>query len=124
MKFIVDANLSPRWADLLIAAGHDAAYWPYIGVPDAPDGEIIVHARMNGSIILTRDLDFGHHLSASRALKPSVIQLRAGEVSHRTLGSHVVAEIQKHLEALGVGCLMTIDLRGIARTRVVLLPLS
>lgn len=32
MKLIVDMNLSPRWVDLLVSVGFEAAHWSSIGV--------------------------------------------------------------------------------------------
>jgi predicted nuclease of predicted toxin-antitoxin system len=31
MRFLVDMNLSPRWVDLLAAAGYEAAHWNDVG---------------------------------------------------------------------------------------------
>ena len=57
-------NLSPRWVDLLVAAGHDAVHWVDVGEPNAPARMILEHAHHNRQIILTQDLDFGTLLAA------------------------------------------------------------
>jgi predicted nuclease of predicted toxin-antitoxin system len=76
MQFLIDMNLSPRLADLLVNAGHQAIYWGTIGRPDAEDSEILDWAKNNDHVLLTKDLDFGTIL-ATRGLKsPSVIQFR------------------------------------------------
>jgi predicted nuclease of predicted toxin-antitoxin system len=41
VNFVVDANLSPRIARLLQAAGHDAVHVRDIGLRDASDDRII-----------------------------------------------------------------------------------
>jgi len=35
MKLLLDMNLSPRWVDLLCAAGFEAAHWAALGEPGA-----------------------------------------------------------------------------------------
>ncbi len=47
----------------------------------APDREIIVHAREEGWVILTQDLDFGTILAVSNGERPSVVQIRSEDVS-------------------------------------------
>ena len=42
MKLLIDMNLSPRWVDLLIAAGFEASHWVSLGAKNAPDTEIIL----------------------------------------------------------------------------------
>jgi predicted nuclease of predicted toxin-antitoxin system len=37
MKLLIDMNLSPHLADLLMNAGHQAIYWGTIGKPGAED---------------------------------------------------------------------------------------
>jgi hypothetical protein len=51
MRFLVDMNLSPRWVDFLAAAGHEAVHWMDVGGPNAPDREILEHARRDGQVI-------------------------------------------------------------------------
>jgi predicted nuclease of predicted toxin-antitoxin system len=41
MRFLVDMNLSPRWVDLLAAAGHEAVHWIDVDELNAPDRVIL-----------------------------------------------------------------------------------
>lgn len=77
MKFLVDQNLSPRLADLLVRSGHDAVHVRNINATGAPDTEILDLAVRDERVIISADTDFGALLAYSRATKPSVILIRA-----------------------------------------------
>ena len=77
MKLLVDVNLSPRWIDYLAAHGIEAVHWSSVGPLDASDAKIMDHARSEGLVVFTHDLDFGHLLAHTRATGPSVLQVRA-----------------------------------------------
>ena len=77
MKILIDMNLPPKWADLLIKRGIESIHWHVVGANDASDIEIMEYARDNGYIVLTCDLDFSAILSNTRGFKPSVVQIRA-----------------------------------------------
>ena len=83
MKLIVDMNLSPRWVQVLVDAGFEATHWSSLGAHNAPDSEIMAYASVNDSVVLTHDLDFGSILAATHGEKPSVVQIRAGDVRAR-----------------------------------------
>lgn len=119
MKLLVDMNLSPRWTTLLREAGFDAAHWSTLGKYDAPDVEIMAYARHNGFIVLTHDLDFGAILAASKGEKPSVVQVRAEDVSPESIGVKVAAALRQMGSELESGALLTVDA---GRTRMRLLP--
>jgi predicted nuclease of predicted toxin-antitoxin system len=79
-------NLSPQWVDVFRRLGDDAVHWSTVGDPRAEDTEIMDWARNNGSVVFTHDLDFGALLAATQADGPSVIQVRAQDVTPRHLG--------------------------------------
>jgi len=56
--------------------GFEAAHWSSLGVPSAPDGEIMDHAKAGGYVIFTHDLDFGMLLAIRGSVGPSVVQIR------------------------------------------------
>lgn len=66
MRFVVDANLSPRVADLLTEAGHDAVAVRHLGLQDALDDEILDLALNDDRIIISHDTDFGTLLAVRR----------------------------------------------------------
>lgn len=77
MKFLVDENLSPRLAELLIKSGHDAVHVRGLGAVGAPDTDVMDLAVRDERVIISADTDFGALLAHSRAAKPSVILVRA-----------------------------------------------
>jgi predicted nuclease of predicted toxin-antitoxin system len=120
MKFLIDMNLSPSWVAVLCQLDWDAAHWSVMGSPNAPDSEIIAFAAANGYVLITHDLDFGAILAVTHGRKPSVVQIRAENVSAEAIGRQTVAAL-RHLQGeLEAGALLTIELD---RTRVRLLPL-
>ena len=120
MKLIVDMNLSPRWAVLLNSLDIQSVHWSVIGRASAPDSEIMAYAAENDCVVLTHDLDFGAILAATHGKKPSVVQIRAEDVSPAVIGSRVVAALRQMESELEEGALLTIDP---SRTRLRLLPL-
>lgn len=120
MKFIIDMNLSPRWANLLIDASIEAVHWSALGQANASDAEIMDFARIHDYVVLTHDLDFGAILAATHGKKPSVVQIRAEDVSPASIGIHVVSAIRQMSAELDEGALLTIDPE---RTRLRVLPL-
>lgn len=121
MKLIIDMNLSPRWVSALANVGIEAAHWSTLGAKNAPDQEIMAYARAKNYVVLTHDLDFSAILAASHGEKPSVVQIRAEDVSPDVIGKQVIAALQQMADELEEGALLTIDL---ARTRLRVLPLQ
>ena len=119
MKLLVDMNLSPRWVGLLADAGIDAQHWSTLGAGNAPDSEIMAYAKANDCVVLTHDLDFGAILGATRGSKPSVVQIRAEDVSPETIGRYVIAAVRQMAPELAQGALLTVDTN---RTRLRVLP--
>lgn len=113
-------NLSPRWVDTLSDAGIPAEHWSSVGAADAPDAVLMDYARCNGHVVLTHDLDFGAILAATHGEKPSVVQIRAVDVSPDAIGDQVLAALQQMAGELEDGALLTVDAR---RTRLRVLPL-
>ncbi|MCM8625072.1 DUF5615 family PIN-like protein [Accumulibacter sp.] len=120
MKLIVDMNLSPRWVGFLAGVGIEAAHWSTLGAKNAPDSEIMAYARANNYVVLTHDLDFSAILAAGQGEKPSVVQIRAEDVSPDEIGKQVIAALQQMAYELEEGALLTIDP---TRTRLRVLPL-
>lgn len=121
MRLLVDMNLSPRWVKTLADAGIDAAHWSSLGAMNAPDSEIMAYARVNDYVVLTHDLDFGAILAATHGEKPSVVQIRAEDVSPDVIGRRVAVALQQMAVELQEGALITVDPN---RTRLRVLPLQ
>lgn len=76
MRFLIDASLSPRLAEALIDAGHDAVHVQTAIALDAADEDVFEHARLDQRTIVTADTDFGDLLAHRAATEPSVILFR------------------------------------------------
>lgn len=120
MKLLVDMNLSPRWVRALTDAGFEAAHWSSLGANSAPDLEIMTYAGVNDFVVLTHDLDFGAILAATHGEKPSVVQIRAENVSPDVIGEQVIVALRQMATELEDGALLTVDPN---RTRLRVLPL-
>ena len=120
MRLLVDMNLSPRWVGLLNRAGIEADHWSTIGAHNAPDSQIMAYAAEHDYVVLTHDLDFGAILAATQGEKPSVVQIRAEDVSPDAIGAQVIIAVRQMSAELLDGALLTIDTN---RTRLRVLPL-
>ena len=121
MRLLIDMNLSPAWCEILEQAGFDAVHWSAIDKANATDSEIMDWARREARVIVTNDLDFGAILAASRAPGPSVVQVRAQDVTPASLGTTMVRLIRQHGDALNTGALISLDE---ASARVRILPIA
>ena len=80
----------------------------------------MAHAKANGYVVLTHDLDFSAILASTHGEKPSVVQIRADDVSLKAIGKPVVSALLQMASELEGGALVTVDPN---RTRLRLLPL-
>jgi predicted nuclease of predicted toxin-antitoxin system len=84
MRFLVDAQLPPALARLLVEHGHIAEHVAEIGLRDADDSPIWSYALQHLAVIVTKDEDFPHRFRQSKSA-PVVIWLRIGNTSRRAL---------------------------------------
>ncbi|HUJ93506.1 MAG TPA: DUF5615 family PIN-like protein [Candidatus Bathyarchaeia archaeon] len=120
MKFLIDMNLSPAWAHALAEGGWGAKHWSEIGDAGASDEEILRYALTNDFVVLTHDLDFGTILALTRRRKPSVVQIRAVDISPEAIARPTLAALRHVQSELETGALLTIEAD---RTRLRILPL-
>jgi predicted nuclease of predicted toxin-antitoxin system len=120
MKLLIDMNLSPRWVEVLANAGFDAMHWSSLGAYNALDSEIMLYAKANDYVVLTHDLDFSAILAATQGEKPSVVQIRAADVSAEAIDKYVIAALRQMATELESGALLTVEP---SRIRLRVLPL-
>jgi predicted nuclease of predicted toxin-antitoxin system len=85
-----------------------------------PDKEIFDWARMNDYVVFTHDLDFGVLLAINKTNCPSVIQIRAQDVTPKNLFDVIYSTLIKYKDYINQGALITIDER---RARIRILPI-
>ena len=96
MKFLVDAQLPARLAELLNRAGHDAVHT--IALPDgnrSTDSQIAERADADGRVVITKDRDFrdAHMLAGSPR---RLLVVATGNVTNLAL----LLLIERHLDAI------------------------
>ena len=121
MRLLLDMNLSPRWADVLSEHNIEAIHWSNVGRVDASDAEIMTYAKANNYTVFTHDLDFSTILAKTNSNKPSVIQIRTGDISPAVNAHLVIKALLAAVTEIEKGALITIDLK---KTRLRILPLS
>ncbi len=109
MKFLLDMNLPPRWAQFLSDHGFKCVHWSNVGEYTAKDSVIMAYAREHGYTVFTHDLDFGALLAATRGTGASVIQIRTQNVVPEAIGELVLNAIARFEKELQQGALITID---------------
>ena len=120
MRFLVDANLSPRVAEWLRSQGHDAAHVFEIGLNEAGDHRILEEAARKRWILLTVDLDFGELLARSSG-RASVLILRLRSTATATVSKRLEVALKQAAAALDDGAVVVV---GEASLRVRRLPLG
>lgn len=113
-------NLSPEWIPVFSRHGHEALHWSEVGDARAQDVEIMAWASQNQFVVFTNDLDFGSILASSQARTPSVLQVRAQDVSPVHLEGIVMAALSQYAEILTQGAIVVVDE---ARLRSRILPI-
>jgi predicted nuclease of predicted toxin-antitoxin system len=114
-------NLSPEWVAVLEKHGWQATHWSSVGDPRAPDREIMAWAQSNLYTVFTHDLDFGMLLAVTHAEGPSVIQVRAQDVTPAHLENLVVSVLKEYGSLLVTGALIVVDE---SKLRARILPLE
>ncbi len=121
MRVLIDVNLSPSWVEFLEGRGIRATHWSRVGDLKSPDSVVMGWARDNGYVVFTHDLDYSALLAATRALGPSVIQVRTHDVLPARIGELVARVLRERAAEIERGSVVTIDERD---ARVRLLPIG
>ena len=100
---------SPAWVDWLAPRGRPAVHWSSVGDPRATDRIVLSWAADHDCVLFTHDLDFGAVLDSSKLTGPSVIQLRAQDVTPDRTGTLVLEALTRHEVELRQGALVSVD---------------
>lgn len=121
MRFLVDANLSPRVAERLGREGHDAVHVAEVGLLAADDLTILLRARDEQRVVLTADADFAMLLAVRGERHPSVVRLRSSDtLTPHEQASLVLENIEQMQDDLLAGAVASLSTRHL---RVRRLPL-
>ena len=112
MRFLVDANLSPRIASYLRDAGQDAVHVADVGLLHASDPEIMVWARRELRVIVSSDTDFGTLLARQETPDPSFLLLRQlNDRKPDEQAALILANLGAIVEHLTAGAVVTLTPR-------------
>jgi predicted nuclease of predicted toxin-antitoxin system len=121
VRFLVDANLSPRLAASLVGAGHDAVHVSDVGMSRATDAAILEMADRQHRVVVSADTDFGTLLAVSNRRGPSVLLIRLTSPRRVEQVASVVHEnLPAVADALEAGAVVVLE---DARVRIRSLPM-
>jgi predicted nuclease of predicted toxin-antitoxin system len=96
VKFLVDMPLSRTLAAWLREQNHDATHAAELKLDRAPDVDILAHAKSEGRVVVTADLDYPRLLALARETDPALILFRDGSWSD----AEVIARMSEILQLL------------------------
>jgi predicted nuclease of predicted toxin-antitoxin system len=105
VRFLVDANLSPRVAEWLRSQRHDAAHVFEIGLNEAGDHRILEEAARKRRLLLTVDLDFRELLARSSG-RVSVLIVRLRNTATATVSKRLEVALKQAAAALDGGAVV------------------
>jgi predicted nuclease of predicted toxin-antitoxin system len=119
VRFLLDANLSPKLVTALTAAGHASRHVQEIGLLRASDVAIFDRAAADGDVLITGDADFTNLLAGRGSTKPSVVLLRhVAELPWREHEVLLVANLPAVLDDLQEGAVVSLSPTRLAVRRL------
>lgn len=102
MKFLIDANLPARLAQVFIEAGHDCVHMETLLPRYSPDTKIAHIANDIDAVIVTRDADFVE-FSRAGVVKVPVLLVRVGNLRRAALAATFRTRLSKIIAAIAAG---------------------
>jgi predicted nuclease of predicted toxin-antitoxin system len=109
MRFLANADVSPKTVDFLKQLGHEAVHVRTLGLERAADRVLIDRALADSSVVVTFDLDFGDILALGVLDKPSVIICRLADERSESVNRHLSTVLAERLKELDAGALILIE---------------
>jgi predicted nuclease of predicted toxin-antitoxin system len=117
LRFLVDANLSPRVVARLLLEGHDVVHVGDVGLLTADDETILAHASREERAIVSADADFATLLAVANRSEPSLVLLRSADLLTPVQQAELILANLEAVETdLRAGAVVTIG-RGHLRVR-------
>jgi predicted nuclease of predicted toxin-antitoxin system len=110
VRFLIDAQLPPSLAAILIAHGHDAVHLFDVAPINVGDVAVWELATRDGRVIVTKDEDFATRSKLGKA-GPQVLWLRVGNCSKSELRAWLEPLLPSVVQALEQGDRLVIALR-------------
>jgi predicted nuclease of predicted toxin-antitoxin system len=110
VKFLIDAQLPPSLASILLSGGHDAIHLYDVAPPDADDRVIWQIATDDLRVVVTKDEDFAIRSKLKRG-GPQVLWLRIGNCSNAELCAWLNPLLSSIVNALENGDPLVIAVR-------------
>ncbi|MBI5762407.1 MAG: DUF5615 family PIN-like protein [Planctomycetes bacterium] len=124
MKFLVDNSLSPRLAERLNEAAHDAVHVRDFGLASADDLIIFDRAAADGRVVIAQDTDFGTIFAQRQTSQPSVILFRCQRKSTDVLLSMLLSNLETVRTDLEAGAVVVFEDTRIRTRRLPITPIS
>ena len=119
MRFLLDANISPKLLPALLAAGHVARHVDEIGLLGASDAAIFDQAAADSDVLITADSDFSALLAARGSAGPSVVLLRhVAELPWHDYEALLMANLPTVLTELQQGAVVSLSPARLAVRRL------
>jgi predicted nuclease of predicted toxin-antitoxin system len=100
LRFLIDAQLPPRLAQMLRRAGHEAEHVFDLGMVAKPDIEIWRYAERTAAVIITKDADFAAmHIHAGSG--PAVVWVKSGNITNMDLERTLLMALREIVAAVG-----------------------
>jgi predicted nuclease of predicted toxin-antitoxin system len=102
IRFLIDAQLPPGLARLLVARGYAAEHVNRVGLGVASDSAIWRYATRTRATLLTKDEDFVA-LAREEPTGPQVVWLRIGNISNDALWRALDPLLDEIVQSLNAG---------------------
>lgn len=109
MRLVLDQGLPRSTVERLSERGYEAVHTADIGLPTAPDAEILAFARDEDRVVVTLDADFYALLVRSGEGAPSVIRLRIDRATAELVTDLIVLVLDRCRDDLESGAMVSTD---------------
>jgi predicted nuclease of predicted toxin-antitoxin system len=102
MRFLLDANLPARLADVFAAGGHECMHMETLLPRYAEDTDIALIANQSGAVLVSRDADFVQ-LSRSGRLRVPMVWVRLGNLRRAALATTIRDRLPAIVRSIATG---------------------